>query len=65
MAGALVTTSEFGEQANLAVYSSTSGGRTMTTILEPAPFAIELTRTRTGLEQLEALRDQRIGMAPC
>jgi hypothetical protein len=36
----------------------------MTTILEPAPFAIELTRTRTGLEQLEALRDQRIGMAP-
>jgi GNAT superfamily N-acetyltransferase len=36
----------------------------MTTILEPAPFPIELTRTRTGLEQLEALRDQRIAMAP-
>lgn len=36
----------------------------MTTPLEPAPFPVELTRTLTGLEQLEALRDQKIGMAP-
>jgi uncharacterized protein (TIGR00369 family) len=36
----------------------------MTTMLEPAPFPPEMTRTLTGLEQLEALRDQRIGMAP-
>jgi uncharacterized protein (TIGR00369 family) len=36
----------------------------MTMMLEPAPFPVELTRTLTGLEQLEALRDQRIGMAP-
>lgn len=36
----------------------------MTTTREPAPFPIELTRTLTGLEQLEALRDERIGMAP-
>lgn len=36
----------------------------MTTAHEPAPFPVELTRTLTGLEQLEALRDQRIGIAP-
>jgi uncharacterized protein (TIGR00369 family) len=31
---------------------------------EAAPFPIELTRTLSGLEQLEALRDERIGMPP-
>jgi uncharacterized protein (TIGR00369 family) len=36
----------------------------MTTSHEPAPFPPELTQTLTGREQLEALRDDRIGMAP-
>jgi uncharacterized protein (TIGR00369 family) len=36
----------------------------MTTTNEPAPFPIELTKTLTGLEQLEAVRDETIGMAP-
>jgi uncharacterized protein (TIGR00369 family) len=36
----------------------------MTTELEPAPFPIELTKTLSGLEQLEALRDGRIALAP-
>jgi uncharacterized protein (TIGR00369 family) len=36
----------------------------MTTSHEPAPFPPKLTQTLTGREQLEALRDDRIGMAP-
>lgn len=36
----------------------------MTTGLEPAPFPIEVTKTLSGLEQLEALRDGKIGLAP-
>ena len=36
----------------------------MTTTNEPAPFPIELTKTLTGLEQLQAMRDERVGMAP-
>jgi uncharacterized protein (TIGR00369 family) len=36
----------------------------MTTSHEPAPFPPELTQTLTGRQQLEALRDDRIGMAP-
>jgi uncharacterized protein (TIGR00369 family) len=36
----------------------------MTTPQEPAPFPVELTQTLTGLEQLEALRDQKIAMPP-
>lgn len=34
------------------------------TILEPAPFPQELTRTLSGIQQLEALRDGKIAIAP-
>jgi uncharacterized protein (TIGR00369 family) len=33
-------------------------------MIPPAPFPAELTQTRSGLEQLEALRDRTIAMPP-
>src|ERR1700734_2754239 len=35
-----------------------------TAMIPPAPFPAELTQTRSGLEQLEALRDRTIAMPP-